>query len=393
MYYGSNLFYKGSIPMNDIYFDNAATTQVDDDVITLMAQVMREDYGNPSSLHTRGVQAQLLIERAQKQLLSALGVKSGQVLFTSGGTETNNLALFGGADAKKRRGKRIITTSVEHSSVLSAMQELARRGFELIEIAPGADGRVSVDALLDACNEDTILVSMMLVNNEVGSIQPVAEIAKRLRAKAPNALLHTDAVQAFGKIPLSVAALGVDMLTLSGHKIHAPKGVGALYIADKVRITPLLFGGSQQRGLRPGTESVPMIAALGLAAKNAADRLEENRARAQQTKDALINGLSGLPNVIINSPADNCSPFLLNCSVTGYRSETLLHFLAAQGIYVSSGSACSKGAKSHVLVAMGKTAREIDSALRISLCENNTPQQAERFCEVLASAMRSLRQA
>ncbi len=379
--------------MKDIYFDNAATTQVDADVVALMTQVMREDYGNPSSLHTRGVQAQLLIERAQKQLLSALGAKNGQLLFTSGGTEANNLALFGGADAKKRRGNRIVTTSMEHSSVLSAMRELSRRGFELIEISPEADGRVSVDKLLEACNAQTILVSMMLVNNEVGSLQPVAEVARLLRAKAPNALLHTDAVQGFGKISFSVSSLGVDMLTLSGHKIHAPKGVGALYLADRVRITPLLFGGSQQRGLRPGTESVPMIAALGLAAKNATERLTENRARALATKETLISGLSALPNVTLNSPAENCSPFLLNCSSLGYRSETLLHFLASQGIYVSSGSACSKGAKSHVLTAMGKSPREIDSALRISLCENNTPQEAERFCQALRLAMQSLRQA
>lgn len=378
--------------MNEIYFDNAATTRVDEGVVSLMAQVMREDYGNPSSLHTRGVQAQLLMERAQKQLLSALGAKGGQVLFTSGGTEANNLALFGGSDAKKRRGNRIVTTSVEHSSVLAAARELSRRGFETVEIQPESDGRISVEKLLDACNEGTILVSMMLVNNEVGTVQPVAEVAKKLRLKAPNALLHTDAVQAFGKIPFSVSALGVDMLTLSGHKIHAPKGVGALYLADKVRVTPLLYGGSQQRGLRPGTESVPMIAALGLAAKNAVDRLDDNRTNAQQTKDALIEGLSALPNVIVNSPNENCSPFLLNCSAVGYRSETLLHFLASHGIYVSSGSACSKGAKSHVLAAMGKSVREIDSALRISLCETNTPPEATRFCDVLSLAMQSLRQ-
>lgn len=378
--------------MNEIYFDNAATTQVDEDIVALMAQVMREDYGNPSSLHTRGVQAQLLVERAQKQLLSALGAKAGQVIFTSGGTEANNLALFGGADAKKRRGNRIITTSVEHSSVLTTARELARRGFETVEISPEEDGRISVEKLLDACNEDTILVSMMLVNNEVGAVQPVAEVAKKLRLKAPNALLHTDAVQGFGKIPISVSALGVDMLTLSGHKIHAPKGVGALYLGEKVRVTPLLYGGSQQHGLRPGTESVPMIAALGLAAKNAANRLGENRINAQKTKDALVDGLSALPDVVINSPYENCSPFLLNCSVLGYRSETLLHFLASHGVYVSSGSACSKGAKSHVLAAMGKSAREIDSALRISLCEYSTPQEAERFCTILSLAMQSLRQ-
>ena len=378
--------------MDEIYFDNAATTRVDEDVVALMAQVMREDYGNPSSLHTRGVQAQLLMERAQKQLLSALGAKSGQVLFTSGGTEANNLALFGGADAQKRRGNRIVTTSIEHSSVLATARELARRGFEVVEVQPESDGRISTARLLDACNEHTVLVSMMLVNNEVGSIQPIAEAAKKLRTKSPHALLHSDAVQGFGKIPFSVSALGVDMLTVSGHKIHAPKGVGALYLAGRVRITPLLYGGSQQRSLRPGTESVPMIAALGLAAKNAAGRLDENRARAQQTRGALVQGLSALPNVVINSPAENCSPFLLNCSVVGYRSETLLHFLASHGIYVSSGSACSKGAKSHVLAAMGKSVREIDSALRISLCEYNTPQEAQRLCEVLSLAMQSLRQ-
>lgn len=379
--------------MNEIYFDNAATTQVDEDVVALMSQVMREDYGNPSSLHTRGVQAQLLVERAQKQLLAALGAKNGQVLFTSGGTESNNLALFGGTDAKKRRGNRVVTTSIEHSSVLATTRELGRRGFEIVEIPPEANGRISVDRLLDACNADTILVSMMLVNNEVGTLQPVAEAAKKLRAKAPNALLHTDAVQGFGKIPFSVSALGVDMLSLSGHKIHAPKGVGALYLADKVRITPLLYGGSQQRGLRPGTENVPMIAALGLAAKNAAARLNENRTRAQQVKEALIQGLAALPNVVINSPEENCSPFLLNCSVVGYRSETLLHFLASHSIYVSSASACSKGAKSHVLAAMGKSAGEIDSALRISLYDYNTPQEAEQFCDVLSLAVQSLRQA
>ncbi|MFV0496876.1 MAG: cysteine desulfurase family protein [Candidatus Fimivivens sp.] len=379
--------------MNEIYFDNAATTQVNEDVISLMAQVMREDYGNPSSLHTRGVQAQLLMTRAQKQLLAALGAKCGQVLFTSGGTEANNLALFGGADAKKRRGNRIVITSIEHSSVLATARELARRGFEMIEIQPESDGHIDAEKLIDACNDETILVSMMLVNNEVGTVQPITQVAKKLRLKSPNALLHTDAVQAFGKIPFSVSALGVDMLTLSGHKIHAPKGVGALYVADKVRLTPLLYGGSQQRGLRPGTESVPMIAALGLAAQNAADQLDNNRSKSQQTKDALIEGLSALSNVCINSPSENCSPFLLNCSALGYRSETLLHFLASHGIYVSSGSACSKGAKSHVLAAMGKNAREINAALRISLCATNTPQQAARFCDTLRLAMQSLRQA
>lgn len=376
----------------EIYFDNAATTRTDPDIAALMTEVMCTQYGNPSSLHSRGVQAQLVLERAQRQVLAALGAKKGRVLFTSGGTEANNLALFGGTDVRRRRGNRIVTTGIEHPSVRDSARELQRRGFVLAEVAPGRGGCIDPEALLAACDADTILVSMMLINNETGAIQPVAEVVRRLRQKVPNALLHTDAVQAFGKLPFSVAALGVDMLTFSGHKIHAPKGVGALYLSDQVRVTPLFYGGSQQFGLRPGTESVPMAAALGLAAQNAKERLPQSLQNVQAVRERLVQRLSALPQVQLRqSPAEQQSPFVLSLSVPGYRSETLLHFLAEREIYVSSGSACSKGAHSHVLAAMGCSEREIDSALRLSFCRDNTVLQADAFADALADAIATLR--
>ncbi|MBP1577782.1 MAG: cysteine desulfurase [Oscillospiraceae bacterium] len=379
--------------MDEIYFDNAATTAVDADVAQLACKVMCEQYGNASSLHSKGVEAQLLMERAQKQVLTALGAKSGKVIFTSGGTEANNLAIFGGASAKKRRGNRVITTTIEHSSVIDSARELKKQGFDVIEIAPEQNGVISAEKLLSFCNEDTILVSVMAANNEIGTIQPIEKIAKSLKRLSPNALMHVDAVQAFGKMPLSVSALGVDLMTVSGHKIHAPKGIGALYIADKVKIDPRQFGGGQQGKIRPGTESVPLIAALGLAAQNAHKNLAENAAKAAAAKAELLSLLNEIEGITINSPGENCLPYVLNCSVLGYRSETLLHFLEAQKIYVSSGSACSMGAKSHVLAAMGKTPAEIDSALRISFSKYSTAEQAQFFAQQIKSAMSTLRRA
>lgn len=377
--------------MDEIYFDNAATTAVDKDVAELACNVMCEQYGNPSSLHSKGVKAQLLIERAQKQLLTALGAKSGKVIFTSGGTEANNLAIFGSADAGKRRGNRIITTTIEHSSVIDSAHELKKQGFDVIEIPPEPNGIISAEKLLSFCNEDTILVSVMAANNEIGTIQPVEQIAKPLKRLSPNALLHVDAVQAFGKMPFSVKTLGADLMTVSGHKIHAPKGIGALYIADRVRITPRQFGGGQQGRLRPGTESVPLIAAFGLAAQKAQQNLTENAKKSAEVKAVLLKLLGDIDGITINSPEQNCLPYVLNCSVLGYRSETLLHFLEAKGIYVSSGSACSMGAKSHVLAAMGKTPAEIDSALRISFSKYSTTEQAKAFVEQIKSAVQTLR--
>ncbi len=270
------------------------------------------------------------------------------------------------------------------------MRELAKRGFSVTEVAPDPEGRIDAAKLLAACDENTVLVSMMLVNNEVGAIQPLAEVVRGVREKCPHAVVHSDAVQAFGKIPFSVSALGVDLMTVSGHKIHAPKGCGALYIADGVRVSPILYGGEQQRGLRPGTESVPLIGALGLASYNAASELAANRERVEAVRARLLSLLQKVKGVKINSPADNVSPYLLDLSVPGYRSEPLVHFLAQRNIFVSSGSACSRGAKSHVLEAMGKSDADVDSALRISLNKYSTLKEAEGFVEALTIAMQTI---
>ena len=379
--------------VHEIYFDNAATTRVDDGVIAQMTDVMKNEYGNPSSLHTRGVNAQLRMERAAHQVESALGMKGGRLYFTSGGTESNNLALFGAAEALKRRGKRIVTTKIEHSSVLESARELGRRGFDVVELSPDETGTVPLSALEEALTDDTILVSMMLVNNEVGTIQPVKDAARLVHAHCPNAVFHTDAVQAFGKIPFKVTDLGVDMLSLSGHKIHAPKGVGALYVGEKTRVVPLLHGGGQQGGVRPGTEAVPLIVALGHAAHEAQTDLSATTERLSALRARLENGLADMENVVIHTPHEGVSPFIMNISVLGFRSETLLHFLAQKGIFVSSGSACSKGAKSHVLAAMGCTDAEIDSALRLSFSKFNDISDADIFVACLREAVSTLRRA
>ncbi|MEG1849839.1 MAG: cysteine desulfurase family protein, partial [Oscillospiraceae bacterium] len=368
------------------------TTRVDDAVIAQMVDIMKNEYGNPSSLHTRGAAAEQRLERARRQVLTALGAKEGRLLFTSGGTESNNLALFGASGALRRRGNRIVTTAMEHSSVIASCRELERRGFEVIFVSPGTDGRIDPAAFLEVCNENTILASMMLVNNELGTVQPIAELARGLRRKSPNALLHCDAVQAFGKIPFSVAQLGIDLMSVSGHKIHAPKGIGALYLAAGARILPILFGGEQQYRLRPGTESVPLAAALGVAAYEAQSELSANAERVRAVRARLVARLSAIEGICFHSPLEGeFSPYLLDFSVPGYRSETMLHFLAARSIFVSSGSACSKGAQSHVLAAMGKSPREIDSALRLSLCKYNVPEQADAFAEALLIAMQEIK--
>ncbi len=378
--------------MQEIYFDNASTTRVDDAVIAQMTDVMKNEYGNPSSLHSRGVSAQLRVERARRQVETALGMKEGRLFFTSGGTESNCLAILGAAEALRRRGDRVILSALEHASVLTCGKELERRGFHVTVIPSDREGRVSLEALEDALDDRTILVSLMLVNNEVGTVQPVAQAARLVHARCPQARFHTDAVQAFGKIPFRVGDLGVDLLSLSGHKIHAPKGVGALYAAPGVRLIPLLYGGGQQEGIRPGTESVPLIAALGVAAHEAQTDLKPTAERLGALRKRLLAGLAEM-DAVIHTPAENVSPFIFNFSVPGFRSETILHFLAQRNIFVSSGSACSKGARSHVLSAMGCPEEEIDSALRLSFSKYSTPQEADAFLESLREALRSLRRA
>lgn len=372
--------------MREIYLDNCATTRVDDDTAALALTLMTGDYGNPSSLHGKGFQAQLRLDRARQQVADALGCAAGELIFTSGGTEANNLVILGGAAALARRGKTVVSSSAEHASVLEPLRHLEKQGFTLRLIDPLPDGRVDADALVDTVDEDTILVSCMLVNSEVGTIAPIADIADRIRRKNKLALIHCDGVQAFGKIPFSPAKLGVDLLTVSGHKIHAPKGCGALYLRRGARILPQVFGGGQERGLRPGTENVPALCAFGHAAGKMSAALSAHRLRVEGIYEHFVNKAQKMTGVRINSPRES-TPYLCNLSVLGYRSEILLHYLAERGIFLSSGSACSKGARSHVLSAMKLPPDRVDSALRVSFSKNTTHDDIDAFFDALAQAM------
>lgn len=375
--------------MCEIYLDNSATTRVDEDVAAVAVQLMCEDYGNPSSLHAKGLAAQLRLDVARQQIASALGCMQNEILFTSGGTEANNLAVLGAAEAMKRRGRTLVAMAYEHSSLLEPLHMLEKQGFNLRLVDPAPDGSVNVDKLLAAVDEDTVLLSCMLVNSEIGTIAPVAEIARHLWRKNNRALLHTDAVQAFGKIPFSAAKLGVDLLTVSAHKLHAPKGCGALYVRRGVRILPLLHGGGQERGLRAGTESTALACAFGHAVEKAVLRREEDLRQMETLREYFVKKVAEFPALCMNSPA-GATPYICNLSLPGYRSEILLHFLAQQGVYVSSGSACSKGAASHVLRSMGLPADRVDSALRVSFSRYTTREEIDAFFKALAEAARQL---
>ena len=377
--------------MNQVYLDNSATTRVCPEAAEKVMELMMEKYGNPSSLHTMGYEAEQEILWAREQIAKALNVLPREMVFTSGGTEANNLALFGAAQARKRMGNRIVTTAIEHSSVLEAAQELEKQGMEVVFLKPGLDGKIPLEEIKEAINERTILVSVMAVNNEVGSIQPIEKVKKIIETKKAPALFHVDAVQAFGKIPLKPAKMGIDLMTISGHKVHAPKGVGALYIGKGVRILPRTFGGEQQNRMRPGTEPASLIAGFGAAVQALPDLAEEKKS-IQSLKDYAVERLCGIPMVEVNSPEDSL-PYVLNISAVGVRSETMLHHLAAKGIYVSSGSACAKGRKSHVLEAMGVSPERIASAIRISFSRYNTRADIDQLADGLQEGLQVLAKA
>ena len=374
-----------------VYFDNASTTRVDEEVASEIVKTMCENFGNPSSLHGLGLSAQLAFERAADGVKAALGATEGQVVFTSGGTEANNLAIFGAASVQKKRGNRVIVSAVEHSSVIAPFAELKRQGFEVCILPCDKWGRVSPEELAALLTPDTILVSVMLVNNEVGTLQPLPELVRLTRLHSPLALFHCDGVQSLGKIPLAVAKWDIDLFSVSGHKIHAPKGIGALYIKKGVRILAQIFGGGQQNALKPGTESVPLAVGMGLAAQRAKEQLTQNREHVLGVRQHLLDCLQELEGVAILSPMQDVSPFILCLSVAGYKSETLLHALESQEVYVSAGSACGKGAKSPVLTAMGCADRIIDSAIRVSLCKTSTIDDADKFIVALQDAMGRLK--
>ncbi|HHU05080.1 MAG TPA: cysteine desulfurase [Clostridiales bacterium] len=372
-----------------IYFDNAATTKVSDEAARAVYLAMTESYGNPSSSHALGREAREIIGTARKTVAAAIGAQPETIYFTSGGTEADNLAIISAAENMKRRGGHILTTAIEHDAVLKCMAELERQGFEVEYIKPDRHGDIPVSAFESALREDTVLVSLMLVNNEVGSVLPVAEVSKMLRRRKSQALLHTDAVQGFLKIPFTVKSLGADLLTLSAHKIHGPKGVGALYVRKGLRLLPRSFGGGQESGLRAGTESVPLIAGFGAAVEQGLKSRERDIAEMSKIRDYIRAQLRvRLPEAKILGSA--AAPHILCLSLPGYKSEVLLNWLDMRGICVSKGSACKKGRRSHVLEAMGLSSGEIDGALRVSLSAQNTMEEAEAFVSAFAEAKNEL---
>ena len=377
--------------MEEIYLDNSATTRVCEKSAEKVLELMTQCYGNPSSLHKKGLEAQREVAHARQAVAVSLSAQPREIIFTSGGTEANNLAVLGGAAAGRRRGKRIVTTAIEHPSVLEPMRQLEKEGFEVVFLTPDADGRVPEEAVLKAVTGDTILISVMAVNNELGSIQPIEVLKKAVKRAGAPALVHVDGVQAYGKLPLRPEKLGIDLLTVSGHKIHGPKGVGALYVSKNARILPRTFGGGQERELRPGTEAAPLIAGLGAAVEELPD-WRQAYSRMEKLRDYTLQKLSGLEGVEVNSPVEGF-PYLLNFSALGIRSETMLHFLAQRGIYVSSGSACAKGKQSHVLKAAGLPDSRISSAIRVSFSRENTERDVDALAEGVREGLACLARA
>ena len=369
------------------YLDNSATTAVCKAAADKAYYMMTRCYGNPSSLHGAGLEAEREVESARSVIARSLSVDAKSIIFTSGGTEANNLAMFGASDALKRRGDRIIVSAVEHSSVRESAARLGQMGFDVQTAPVDSDGAVIMDELIALLNKKTILVSVMAVNNETGSVQPTERIAAAVHKLSPDALFHVDSVQAYCKMPLRPKKLGVDLMSVSAHKIHGPKGVGALCIREGARLNPLICGGEQQRKLRPGTESSPLIAAFG-AAVGEAD-ISANLGIVQELNMRTKAGLGGIDGVSLNSP-DNALPYIINFSVEGIRSETMLHFLESRGVYVSSSSACSKGKSSYVLSAMGLPADRVDSSLRVSFSKYNTSEDVDALIEGVREGVRTL---
>lgn len=375
--------------MREIYLDNSATTRVYKEAADEAYSAMTEFYGNPSSLHNKGIEAERIMEDARKKIAGALGADGGELVFTSGGTEANNLGVIGGALAKKRRGNRVVISAYEHDSVMRAGKYLSENGFDVVWLSPNERGEITPEAVFEAVNEKTVLVSVMLVNNEVGAVNPIAQLSAAAKRKNPDTVFHCDAVQAFCKMPFRADKLGADLVTVTAHKIGGPKGVGALWIKKGARVLPLHFGGEQEKEIRPGTEALPLIAAFGKAAEISKNSLPEFQKKMEELKNLLLDGIKDEPGILLNSK-EGALPGIVNISVPGIRSEIMLHFLESRGIYVSSGSACAQGAKSHVLKAMGYPPERIDSALRISFGRENTPKDVEELLLAIKDAMREL---
>jgi cysteine desulfurase len=378
----------------EAYFDNSATTCCSRPVVELMQQVLLEDYGNPSSLHMKGVAAEKYIKTATEQIAKVLKVAEKEIIFTSGGTESNNLALIGTALANARAGKHIITSSIEHASVYNPLIFLEEQGYEVTYLPVDHQGVISLEALEQAVRPDTILVSIMQVNNEIGTIEPIEEAAKLIHKKNPNTLIHVDAIQSFGKLRIYPRRLGIDMLSVSGHKIHGPKGIGFLYVKEKTKLKPIIHGGGQQKNMRSGTENVAGIAGLGQAVELLYTDFEEKIDRLYELREYLKEGMEALEGTVVNGAEGRAAaPHILSVSFADIRAEVLLHALEERNIYVSTGSACSSNhpAISGTLKAIGVAPELLDATIRFSLCIDSTKEEADYVLETLAELLPMLR--
>ena len=380
----------------EVYLDNSATTRTFPEVAELMSKIMCEDYGNPSSMHNKGVQAERYVRYGRETLAKILKVNEKEIYFTSGGTESDNLALIGCAMANYRAGKHLITTKIEHPAILQTMHYLEDQGFEVTYLSVDDKGQISLQELQNAMRKDTILVSIMHTNNEIGAVEPIAEAGRLIKSTNPSTLFHVDAVQGFGKYRIYPKRMGIDLLSVSGHKIHGPKGVGFLYIGEKVKIHNIIYGGGQQKNLRSGTENVPGIAGMAKAAEMLYNHLEEDAERLYSLKDYFCEGLRKIPDIRINNPEGmEGAPHIVSLSVAGVRSEVLLHALEDKGIYVSAGSACSSN-KPHVagsatMKAIKLPEEFLDSTLRFSMSVYTTREELDYTLQVMYDIIPMLR--
>ena len=362
----------------EVYLDNSATTQCAKSAADLMMKLLTEDYGNPSALHMKGITAENYINEAKKKIAKTLKAQEKEIIFTSGGTESNNLAIIGSAMANKRTGMHVITTQIEHASVSNAMAYLEEQGFEVTYLPVDSYGIISLEDLKNAIRPDTILVSMMHVNNEIGAVEPVEEVGKLIKEVNPKTLFHVDAIQSYGKFKIVPKKMNIDLLSVSGHKIHGPKGSGFLYIKDKTKIKPILFGGGQQKGMRSGTENVPAYAGLGVAAEEIYTDFEEKIDRMYELRDYFVEQAEQIEGIQINGKRGRqTAPQVISVSIRGVRAEVILHTLEDSGIYVSAGSACSsnKPSVSHTLKSIGLAPELLDSTVRFSLSVNTTKEE------------------
>ncbi|QZY56359.1 cysteine desulfurase family protein [Crassaminicella profunda] len=379
----------------EVYLDNSATTKPNKEVVEMMLKGLTDYYGNPSSLHHKGVEVEKLMKTARKQLAKALGAREQEIIFTSGGTESNNTAIIGAVESKKRKGKKIITTKIEHPSVLNVYKNLEKKGYEVIYLDVDSFGKINIEELKNYLSEDTILISIMHVNNEVGTVQPVEEIGKIIKNCTNKPILHVDAIQSFGKIKFTPSKLGADLLSISGHKVHGPKGIGGLYIKKNLKVTPIIYGGNQETGIRSGTENVPGILGLGEASKGLYENIDSNLEKLWTLKNTFIEHVKNeIADIKINGyEREGSAPHIANISFLGIRGEVLLHSLEQDGIYVSTGSACSsrKNTKSHVLNAMGLKEDEIEGAIRFSFSYHNTQEEIDYAVDKIIKSVKDIR--